>query len=109
MKAPRRRILVESLVVDSPIGGVGVVLPAVISDRLDSLVVLVEDAGERTSRKELMAALILERSAVGEDLATMLRRYRRAAVRDALVRAHPDAKSILLAARQPGPRRRRRA
>jgi DNA-binding winged helix-turn-helix (wHTH) protein len=104
----QRRISLEAPLRDSPEEGIGVVVPAVLSDRIDALVVLVEEAGERTSRKELIAALILATSVVSDELATTLRRYRRAAVRDALLRARAGAQTILLTVRQPGPRPRRR-
>lgn len=55
----------------------GFALSEPVSDRLDAFVQLVADAGGgRTSRRELVAALIATATAVGERLSAMLRQYR---------------------------------
>jgi hypothetical protein len=104
----RRRIPSDWLLRDAPDEGIGVTVPAPLSDRIDALVDLLNAAGERTSRKELIAALILDAHPVGEELINTLRAYRRAAVRDALVDPDRAGETILLAPRKPGPRPRRR-
>jgi hypothetical protein len=85
-----------------------VTVPAPLSDRLNALVDLLDAAGERTSRKELIAALIFATQPLSEQLADMLRAYRHASVRDALVEPDRDAETVQLAPRKPGPRPRRR-
>jgi len=99
------RLPAECLLRDSPERNVGLALPLAISDRVDALVTVVEQAGERTSRKELIASLILAAGADGEELATVLRRYRQTSVRDALV--EPVSGPNAVRVRRPGPRPRR--
>jgi len=60
-----------------PERSVGLSLPLPISARLDLLVALAEQAGERTSRKEVVAACILGAPDGAEELVRWLRLYRR--------------------------------
>lgn len=83
---------------------VGLALPAVLSDRVDALVALAEEAGERTTRKELIAALILNASSNQGEIAALLRRYRLATVKSALIAARQPSASFLPLPRKPGPR-----
>lgn len=85
---------------------VGLVLPDPISDRLDQLVDCAEDDGERTSRKELIASLILDAELDGPSLATRIRRLRLATVRDVVAQVSPDQAVATNAPRRPGPRAR---
>jgi hypothetical protein len=67
----------------------------------------VDAAGERTTRKELIAALILAARPQTDELASALRTYRRASVGDASLETNRAADSFQLAPRKPGPRPRR--
>jgi hypothetical protein len=55
---------------------VGLSLPVPINARIDLLVELAEQAGERTSRKEIVAACILGAPDGAEELVRWLRIYR---------------------------------
>src|SRR5713101_10094686 len=59
-----------------PERSVGLSLPVPISARLDLLVRLAEQAGERTSRKEIVAACILGAPDGADELVRWLRIYR---------------------------------
>jgi hypothetical protein len=60
-----------------PERSVGLSLPVPINARIDMLVELAEQAGERTSRKEIVAACILASPDGAEELVRLLRAYRR--------------------------------
>jgi len=103
----RRRIRSDAPLRDAPEEGIGLTIPAPLSDRINALVDLVDAAGERTSRKELIAALILAARPLSDELARALRAYRGASVGDASLEANrPD--SFELTPRKPGPRPRPR-
>ena len=104
----------DTSLAECPERSVGLVLADPISKRLDGLVDCVEATGERTSRKEVIAALILAASPDGEQLAASLRRLRLAGVRDVYVGLRVDPQPSangggldMSAQRQPGPRARR--
>lgn len=94
---------------DAPLRGlrernVGFALSDPVSARLDALVALVEGAGERTNRKELVAALIVGADPGSGYLVALVRRYRTALARDTLL-TPDDAPSVLVFPRlSPGPR-----
>jgi hypothetical protein len=71
---------------------------------LDRLVTLAEEIGERTNRKELIAAIVATIDLDGGRLSDGLRRYRTMTVRDCLPGQADDTKVIRLAERKPGPR-----
>lgn len=104
----QRRLPANTPLRESPEQGVGLSLPIPISDRVDALVSLTEAAGDRTNRKELIASLILAAPALSEELAAGLRRYRVAAVRDALLDPERAGDTINVQGRRPGPRPRKR-
>ena len=84
----------------------GLVLPTPLSARLDALVQIARDGGERTNRKELIAALILAASESDTAIARAVRTYRRATVQNAFV-AGQDREPFLDTRPSPrGPRRR---
>jgi hypothetical protein len=85
---------------------IGIALSDPLSARLDALVDLVEDNGERTNRKEMVAALILGAAADGVVLAGLVRRYRTAAARDTLIDPDPSVAVLVFSPRAPGPRKR---
>jgi hypothetical protein len=80
------------------------VIPGPLSARLDALVNRAYEAGERTNRKELLAALILAAPEGEERLRRLLRRYRTAAVADAFLPGE-DPATFLKPSRPRGPRR----
>ncbi len=88
---------------------VGLGIPSPLSGRLDILVELANRGGARTSRKEVMAALILAAPETEEGLAELVRGYRLAAVKDALIPGEDEAPMLDPAPPGPGPRRSRRA
>lgn len=90
-----------------PVRGVGLVLADPISERVDHLVDCVEATGERTSRKELIASLILDAPPDGTDLAARIRRLRLARVSDVLAQAVRRQSRSADVSRTPGPRPRR--
>lgn len=85
---------------------IGIALSDPMSARLDALVDLVEDTGERTNRKELVASLVLGAVPDGATLAALVRRYRTAAARDTLIDPDPSVTVLVFSPRSPGPRRR---
>ena len=104
----RRRISADTLLRECPEKRVGLDLPAPLSERLDDLVQLVEAAGDRTSRKELMASLILAAPEVGDKLSAQLRKYRQASARAARLSGSADEPTIGIRSYRPGPRSRKR-
>lgn len=102
----QRRLFSDTPLRDSPEQSVGLVLPAAISDRVDALVALTEETGERTNRKELIASLILAAPKRGRDLSNALRRYRHATVRDTLLEPNSVSAEVNSPIHKPGPRAR---
>lgn len=78
-----------------------------MDDKLDRLVELAADAGERTNRKEIVAALVAVCELRGPALGKALRRYRTMKVRDALPAQPSGTDVVYLADRKPGPRAQR--
>jgi hypothetical protein len=103
----RQQIPAETLISACPEKSVGLALPVPISDRLDELVRIAEAGGERTTRKEVVASLILAASGVSEELSALLRGYRRADARSSRLGSQSDGDRIAIQSHRPGPRRRR--
>lgn len=82
-------------------------LPSPLNARLDALVSRANAAGENTSRKELLAALILGAPEAGDDLGVAVRRYRTAKSGDAVVDGEDASAFLDERAVRPGPRPRR--
>ena len=78
--------------------------PIAVDERLDLLVHEAEAVGERTNRKELLAALVATADLDGAGLGVLLRRYRMMKVRECLPAQSPDVRLVRLADRKPGPR-----
>ena len=76
--------------------------PLPIEAKLDVLLRRAEEAGERTNRKEVVAALISDYKGDGEDISELLRRYRRMTVKELL----PQNENVIdiTRERKPGPR-----
>lgn len=85
---------------------VGLALSDPVSARVDALVELVEEAGERTNRKELVAALIVGATPEASRLVALLRRYRSALARDTLLSPDNAPSVLVFPTLHPGPRRR---
>ncbi len=104
-KRPREIDAAEPLR-DSEKWASSVVWPAPIDMRLSALVDIARDAGESLSRAELLAALILSATADGVELGKLVRAYRTAPVRAALIEraGEPAANVIVLSERKPGRR-----
>jgi hypothetical protein len=85
---------------------VGVSLPIPISRRLDQLVDLVEGAGLRIYRKDIVAALILDATEDPQELSKLVLRLRTAKARDAQVEGSSAGTVLQLARQKPGRRRR---
>jgi hypothetical protein len=81
--------------------------PWALDQRLDDLVARAEEAGERTNRRELLSALILATDMTGQELGSVLRRYRTCPVADALLdtEAEVGENVVRLRRHRPGPRR----
>ncbi len=87
-----------------PERSVGLSLPVPINARLDLLVQLAEEAGERTSRKEIVAACVLGAPDGAGELVRWLRIYRKSPA-DSVYTSGPKLGDVLeLRAARPGPR-----
>jgi hypothetical protein len=93
----------DARVISCPDKQAAVAWPLPVDARLDQLLGLARDAGERTSRREIVAALVAMCDLSGEDLGALLRRYRTRRVRD-LVHVATDADFVPFARQRPGPR-----
>lgn len=94
--------MANELLRDAALRQLAVFVPGPISGRLDALVRTVDEHGERTSRRELLAALLLSLPEPAR-LQRCLERLEEASVRDAVVAAQPP-KLVLDWRRPPGPR-----
>ena len=104
MVTPGTEIPLATPLPRSPDQSVGLVLPAVLSDRLDRLVMIAEQHGERTSRREIVAALLLAARPSGHTLSELIHSYRRADVSAALIGPRADDKAFVVPKSKPGPR-----
>jgi hypothetical protein len=87
---------------------VGVRVPFPLEERLNQLLQVAEDAGQRTDKTELVAAFLYASPSDVEGLESTLRSYRIASASDALL-APPADNVVRLQRRRPGPRRRKAA
>ena len=93
----------DQLVRDYPEKQAAVSWPLPVDARLDELLAQAEAAGENTSRKELVAAIIALTRLTDVQLGRMLRRYRRARVRDLV--SLPEGENVVpFTKHKPGPR-----
>ncbi len=88
-----------------PERSIGLSLPLPISARLDLLVALAEQVGERTSRKEIVAACILGAPDGAEELVRWLRIYRRSPA-VSVYTSGSRLEDLELGSARPGPRAR---
>lgn len=92
----------------SPDVRIGIGLPAPLSGRLDGLVEIADEEGAKTSRKELLAALVLNAPADGDTLAGLVRDYRKAPVSEAMIPGQSETRFLEPQRPAPGPRPRGR-
>lgn len=104
----RRRVAADTPLRECPERSVGLALPFPLSDRLDALVDVVLSADGVTSRKELLAALILAAPPDGDTLNELIAAVRRAKAKDALLGAARAMSFLTYAELPPGPRPRLR-
>ena len=90
-----------------PERSVGLSLPVPITARLDLLVELAEQAGERTSRKEIVATCILAAPDGADELVRWLRIDRKSPADSAYTSGARVADVLELRPARPGPRPRR--
>nr|WQM79528.1 hypothetical protein PCFP31_470 [Curtobacterium flaccumfaciens pv. poinsettiae] len=83
-------------------------LQLALDQRLDALVERAIDAGERTTRAEILQALVLDCELDGAELGDRLRHLRTATCGDAVLdHSVPDDNVLQFLGRKPGPRTRR--
>jgi len=87
-----------------PERAVGLSLPVPINARLDLLVELAEQAGERTSRKEIVATCILGSPDTADELIRWLRIYRRSPADSTYTGGAKLGTVLELRRARPGPR-----
>jgi hypothetical protein len=94
----------DSRVVRWPEKQGAVAWPLPVEAKLEALLHRAEEAGERTSRKEVVAALIAAYKGDGKKVSALVRRYRRTTVRELL--AVPQSENVIdiTQRRKPGPR-----
>lgn len=80
--------------------------PIPLDSLLDVLVGLADDAAQRTTRKELAAAILFAAPRNGDELAALLTRYRSARVVDVAPGASAGESAIPFRIRRSGPRSR---
>ena len=100
---PGAQIPPETPLPSCPERSLGLSLPVPISARIDLLVALAEEAGERTSRKEIVAACILGAPDGAEELVRWLRIYRRSPA-DSVYTSGSKLEDLKPAPARPGPR-----
>jgi len=93
----------DSLVTDNVERQASIAWPLPVDVRLEKLLKQAKAAGERTSRKELVAALVATCDLTNAQLGEMLRQYRTATVREIL--PVPEGENVIPFTKQPpGPR-----
>lgn len=95
----------DARLVDCEPVSVTLALPAATSEYLDQLIDLVEHSGERTSRKELVAALLGATPRDAAKLSRAIRSHRTRTAGDLLGRPDVGEAVLRLDAKKPGPRR----
>jgi hypothetical protein len=85
----------------------GISWPLPVDAKLEDLLKAARDVGERTSRREIAAAIIAMTELSGERLSDLLRRYRLARVKDVLQPSDTsNVVEVEFTPYGPGPRRR---
>lgn len=86
--------------------GAAITWPIPLDGLLDQLVSAADEAGQKTTRKELAAAILLAAPRDGEALATLVTEYRKATVARVLPEVVSGDNVIPFQIQRPGPRRR---
>lgn len=94
----------DSRVITSPEKQGAVAWPLPIEAKLEALLRRTEEVGERTSRKEIVAALIAAADNDGENMSMLLRSYRTITVRELLGVSEDENVIPITERRKPGPR-----
>lgn len=103
--AGERRVATDALLPSSQDRQFNFVWPLAIDHRLETLVDRANTVGAGTSRKELLAAILLTCETDAQELAEAVRQYRVSRVADALLDATPHpAGYVDFGTRRPGPR-----
>jgi hypothetical protein len=108
-KRPIDRLDLAARLAEGEETGAAIDWPVALHHRVDQLVELAEGVGERTSRKELVAAVVLAAPEEPERLSEMVRTYRTAFTRDALLNVPAGENVIELRRRGPGPRSKKKS
>ena|SRR5207248_7499347 len=107
MKKSVRNFDLDGRLAEQPERNLGVLVPIPLSERVEALAGLLYSEGHgRVSRKEVVGAVLLGATEDPFELAELLRRYRNARVREALVGEVPAAHVVSFPRRLPGPRAR---
>lgn len=93
----------DALIRDCPVKQAAVSWPLPVDVRLDELLAQADAAGENTSRRELVAAIICSTRVTDVQLRRLLVRYRKATVRDVIYM--PEGENVIpITKHKPGPR-----
>jgi hypothetical protein len=94
----------DQLIRDCPQKQAAIAWPLPVDVRLDELLAQASAAGENTSRKELVAAIIASTRVSDTQLGRLLRQYRKTRVRDLIV--FQEGENVVpFVKHKPGPRR----
>ena len=95
----------DALVDDCPRTPVGAEWPLPVNQRLEELVGRARQLGERTSRRELLAAIVTAFDVDDDEFTRILRTYRTARVRDVALRPVEAGNLIAIERFRPGRRK----
>lgn len=84
--------------------GAAITWPIPLDNWLDELLTLADEAGQKTTRKELAAAILLQAPRDGDALAALVTAYRKAKVSDVCPPTNSRQSVIPFQVRRPGPR-----
>lgn len=84
----------------------GISWPLPVDAKLEQLLDTARAVGERTSRREIVAAIIAMTKLTGDELSALLRSYRLARVGDILLQSSDTSNVVKFTKHGPGPRRR---
>lgn len=105
----RRKVAPGAQLADCPPKKAIFELPFPVDERLELLMEVAGESGYPASRKDIVAALILQASDEGRELGKLLTKFRSAKAKEAEVGTRPDSTVLVEKVRKPGPRRRRGA
>ncbi len=105
MASERHEIALGEFLRDARTNQYTFMLPLAIDQRLDALMARATGAGEVASRKDLLAAIILNTDATGDELGQMLKNLRRSTNAQALLDLEPTSGNVVeLSTHKPGRR-----